>query len=225
MSKVVSECLASILLNSSNLMRIDLDGANLLAPAVVTALEAGMLFNFARHVMLFLATSSFNRWWSKLFQSCQRGRWSLAKQTSAELTSGGEQANFLVSSSSSQYDPGVQSTCWSPSLHCLFTLPTCQSKIWDQQRGEGWYHIFVPKRFLTMDITCRHQQTNFSQLKPRIVNLLVSALQVQNTSFKFSLFRPDNLKVETETGNAQMLLGCLLLVVQDSAALEVAWVQ
>ena len=28
-------------------------------------------------------------------------------------------------------------------------------------------------------------------------------------------------KVETETGNAQMLLGCLLLVVQDSAALEV----
>ena len=29
------------------------------------------------------------------------------------------------------------------------------------------------------------------------------------------------LKVETETGNAQMLLGCLLLVVQDSAALEV----
>ena len=27
--------------------------------------------------------------------------------------------------------------------------------------------------------------------------------------------------METETGNAQMLLGCLLLVVQDSAALEV----
>ena len=30
--------------------------------------------------------------------------------------------------------------------------------------------------------------------------------------------------METETGNAQMLLGCLLLVVQDSAALEVIWV-
>ena len=29
------------------------------------------------------------------------------------------------------------------------------------------------------------------------------------------------VQVETETGNAQMLLGCLLLVVQDSAALEV----
>ena len=39
--KVVSECLASILLNSTNLMRIDLEGANLLAPALVTALEAG----------------------------------------------------------------------------------------------------------------------------------------------------------------------------------------
>ena len=42
-SKVVSECLASILLNSPNLMRIDLEGANLLAPAVVTALEAGII--------------------------------------------------------------------------------------------------------------------------------------------------------------------------------------
>ena len=37
--KVVSECLASVLPNSSNLMRIDLDGANLLAPYLVTALE------------------------------------------------------------------------------------------------------------------------------------------------------------------------------------------
>lgn len=47
--------------------------------------------------------------------------------------------------------------------------------------------------------------TNFNHLKPRIVNLLVNALQV-----------------ETETGNAQMLLGCLLLMVQDSSALEEA---
>ena len=37
--KIVSECLASVLLNSSNLMRIDLEGANLLAPYLVTALE------------------------------------------------------------------------------------------------------------------------------------------------------------------------------------------
>ena len=47
--------------------------------------------------------------------------------------------------------------------------------------------------------------TNFNHLKPKIVNLLVNALQV-----------------ETETGNAQMLLGCLLLMVQDSSALEEA---
>ena len=37
--QIVSECLASVLLNSSNLMRIDLEGANLLAPYLVTALE------------------------------------------------------------------------------------------------------------------------------------------------------------------------------------------
>ena len=37
--KIVSECLASVLLNSSNLMRIDLEGANLLAPYLVSALE------------------------------------------------------------------------------------------------------------------------------------------------------------------------------------------
>ena len=37
--QIVSECLASVLLNSSNLMRIDLEGANILAPYLVTALE------------------------------------------------------------------------------------------------------------------------------------------------------------------------------------------
>ena len=47
--------------------------------------------------------------------------------------------------------------------------------------------------------------TNFNHLKPRIVNLLVNALQV-----------------ETETINAQMLIGCLMFLVQDAAALEEA---
>ena len=120
------------------------------------------------------------------------------------------------------YDLGVQSTCWSPSLHCRFTSPTCPSKIWGQGRVEGQYHMPVFKWVLKpLDTPFRHQQTNFSQLKPRIVNLLVSALQVWNTAFKSHLFTPLNSKVETETGNAQMLLGCLLLAVQDSAALEV----
>ena len=120
------------------------------------------------------------------------------------------------------YDLGVQSTCWSPSLHCRFTSPTCPSKIWGQGRVEGQYHMPVFKWVLKpLDTPFRHQQTNFSQLKPRIVNLLVSALQVCNTALKSHLFTPLNSKVETETGNAQMLLGCLLLVVQDSAALEV----
>ena len=39
-NQVVSESLASILLNSSNLLRIDLDGVNVLTPFLVTALEA-----------------------------------------------------------------------------------------------------------------------------------------------------------------------------------------
>jgi hypothetical protein len=38
--QIVSESLASILLNSSNLLRIDLDGVNVLAPSLLTALEA-----------------------------------------------------------------------------------------------------------------------------------------------------------------------------------------
>jgi len=140
--KVVSECLASILLNSSNLMRIDLDGANLLAPAVVTALEAVLP---EREV--------------KLGQS-NISRTDLRR-------------------------------CAIHLLESILALPLhfANMPIKDLGPGEGG----------------RHQQTNFSQLKPRIVNLLVSALQV-----------------ETETGNAQMLLGCLLLVVQDSAALEEA---
>ena len=45
--------------------------------------------------------------------------------------------------------------------------------------------------------------TNFNHLKPRIVNLLINAIQV-----------------ETETLNAQMLIGCLMFLVQDAAALE-----
>jgi len=140
--KVVSECLASILLNSSNLMRIDLDGANLLAPAVVTALEAVLP---EREVKLGQANIS---------------RTDLRR-------------------------------CAIHLLESILALPLhfANMPIKDLGPGEGG----------------RHQQTNFSQLKPRIVNLLVSALQV-----------------ETETGNAQMLLGCLLLIVQDSAALEEA---
>ena len=38
--RVVSECLASVLLNSASLMRLDLEGGNLLVPYLLTALEA-----------------------------------------------------------------------------------------------------------------------------------------------------------------------------------------
>merc|ERR1719334_834766 len=140
--KVVSECLASVLLNSSNLMRIDLEGANLLVPALVTALEA------------------------------------VLPEREVKLAQGNLSRTDLR-------------RCSIHLLESILTLPL--------------HFANTPIKDLTPGETSRPQLTNFSQLKPRIVNLLVNALQV-----------------ETETGNAQMLLGCLLLMVQDSAALEEA---
>ena len=87
------------------------------------------------------------------FQSCQRGKWSWASLTSAQLTSGGKETKpmslIMIKVTNWQSIPhfsallwsqGVQSTCWSPSLHCLFISPTCPSKIWDQERVEGQDH-------------------------------------------------------------------------------------
>ena len=66
MNQVVSESLASILLNSSNLLRIDLDGVNVLTPFLVTALEAVLpekevgffLFNKRNYLNVELYTSN-----------------------------------------------------------------------------------------------------------------------------------------------------------------------
>jgi hypothetical protein len=120
--KVVSECLASILLNSSNLMRIDLEGANLLAPALVTALEAVLP---EREVKL--AQSSISR---------------------TDLR-----------------------RCAIHLLESVLALPLhfANMPIKELGPGEGG----------------RPQPANFSQLKPRIVNLLVNALQVDDTCTLF----------------------------------------
>ena len=53
----MSESLASILLNSSNLLRIDLDGVNVLAPSLVTALEAVLPEKEVRNCPEYLYTS------------------------------------------------------------------------------------------------------------------------------------------------------------------------
>jgi len=140
--KVVSECLASVLLNSSNLMRIDLEGANLLAPYLVTALEIVLP---EREIKL--ASNTINR--------------SDLRRCSVHL------------------------------LESILTLPL--------------HFANMPIKELCPGSDRNTPPTNFNHLKPRLVNLLVNALQV-----------------ETETGNAQMLLGCLLLMVQDSSALEEA---
>jgi len=140
--KIVSECLASVLLNSSNLMRIDLEGANLLAPYLVAALEIVLP---EREIKL--ASNTINR--------------SDLRRCAIHL------------------------------LESILTLPL--------------HFANMPIKELVPGSDRNTPLTNFNHLKPRIVNLLVNALQV-----------------ETETGNAQMLLGCLLLMVQDSSALEEA---
>lgn len=140
--KIVSECLASVLLNSSNLMRIDLEGANLLAPYLVAALEIVLP---EREIKL--ASNTINR--------------SDLRRCAIHL------------------------------LESMLTLPL--------------HFANMPIKELVPGSDRNTPLTNFNHLKPKIVNLLVNALQV-----------------ETETGNAQMLLGCLLLMVQDSSALEEA---
>jgi len=141
--KVVSESLASILLNASNLLRIDLEGVNVLAPYIVSALEAVLPERDIR-----LAPSSVNR---------------------GDLRRAG--------------------------VHLLQSM------------------LSLPLHFTNMPIKDlvpgqNKPEANFSHLKPKLVNLLINALQV-----------------EIEPVNSQMLLGCLLLTVQDAAALEQADLQ
>lgn len=130
--QIVSECLASILLNSSSLMRTDLEGANLLAPALVTALEAG------RNVTIII--------------SHYHGLPVLP-----------EREVRLASASLSKAD---LRRCSIHLLESLLALPLhfANMPIKELGPGEGG----------------RQPGTNFSQLKPRILNLLVNALQVSD---------------------------------------------
>lgn len=56
---------------------------------------------------------------------------------------------------------------------------------------------------MTKIISSSNRVTTFGQLKPRLINILMSALQI-----------------ETDSQNTHMLLGGLLLCVQDSANFE-----
>jgi len=139
--KVVSESLASILLNSSSLLRLDLDGVNVLGPSLVSALEVVLPEREVKLSASYINKADLRRSAIHLLQSMLVLPTHFANMPIKELLPTGER----------------------PAVH------------------------------------------NFNQLKPRLVNLLINALQV-----------------EVEAGNTQMLLGCLMLAVQDSAALEEA---
>ncbi|XP_063235788.1 ral GTPase-activating protein subunit beta isoform X2 [Bacillus rossius redtenbacheri] len=140
-SRECGEALASVLLNSSDLFRLDLDGALVLVPYVIDALEV------------------------------------VLPDKELRLKS-----------------PGVSKTeLRQASIHLLLSM------------------LALPLHFQNLPIKelCvgglpdRNNPLTFTQLKPRLMNLLINALQI-----------------ETNAQNSQMLLGGLLLSVQDSAAAE-----
>ncbi|XP_037051456.1 ral GTPase-activating protein subunit beta isoform X10 [Bradysia coprophila] len=137
--KECDESLASILYNSSDLFRVDLDGIQVLLPAFISALELVL----PEKNLKIKSTTTYNK---------------------TELRRAS--INILLS-------------ILALPLH-FQTLP-----IRDLLNGPA------------------DKSTTFAQLKPRLINVLMNALQV-----------------ESDEKNSHMLLGGLLLCVQDSAAFE-----
>ncbi|XP_024939049.1 ral GTPase-activating protein subunit beta isoform X11 [Cephus cinctus] len=137
------ETLASVLLNSADLFRLDLDGIQVLVPAVITALEVVLPDKDLK-----LKSNSVSR---------------------VELRRA--------------------------SIHLLISMLTLPLH----------FQNLVIKELPAFSILGNQDrnQVTFAQLKPRLMNLLINALQV-----------------ETDPQNTHMLLGGLLLSVQDSAAAE-----
>uniref|UniRef100_A0A1B6CX62 Rap-GAP domain-containing protein n=1 Tax=Clastoptera arizonana TaxID=38151 RepID=A0A1B6CX62_9HEMI len=139
-SRECNECLAYILVNSADLLRLDLDGVQLLVPSIEEALEIVLPDKDLK-----LKSSSISK---------------------VELRRA--------------------------SIHLLLSM------------------LVLPLHFqnlaikeLTPSAGSERGLLTFAQLKPRLMNLLINALQV-----------------ETDPQNTQMLLGGLLLSVQDSAIFE-----
>ncbi|XP_059096422.1 ral GTPase-activating protein subunit beta-like isoform X2 [Tigriopus californicus] len=140
--KVVSEVIAMILVNSNDLLRLDLDGVHVVLPYLITALESVL-----PERELKLRPTNVSK---------------------TELRRAG--INILIS---------------------MLALPSHFQNLPIKElvpghQGEAIGHTFV-------------------SLKPRMVNLLINALQV-----------------ESEAINTQLLLAGLMFVVQDSSALEMA---
>ncbi|XP_053961642.1 ral GTPase-activating protein subunit beta isoform X13 [Anastrepha ludens] len=139
-SKECDETLASILLNSSDLFRLDLNGVQVLLPGFISALEIVLPDKDLK-----IKTQAM------LFNKTELRRASI---------------NILLS---------------------ILTLPL--------------HFQTLPIRDLTNESTERI--ITFIQLKPRLINILMNALQV-----------------ETDAQNTHMLLGGLLLTVQDAVTFE-----
>ncbi|XP_033225547.1 ral GTPase-activating protein subunit beta isoform X3 [Belonocnema kinseyi] len=141
-SKECGETLASILLNSADLFRLDLDGIQVLVPVVLSALEVVLPEKDLR-----LKSNSVSK---------------------IELRRA--------------------------SIHLLISMLALPLHFQN-----------LPIRELPSGVAVSYEknQSTFAQLKPRLMNLLINALQV-----------------ETDPLNTHMLLGGLLLSVQDSAAAE-----
>ncbi|KAF7994357.1 hypothetical protein HCN44_003829 [Aphidius gifuensis] len=137
------ETLASILINSSDLFRLDLDGVEILAPAILTALE------------LVLPDKDLK----------------LKSQNISKIELRRASIQILLS---------------------MLVLPLHYQNLEIRELPNTSVGIGFEKNTLT-----------FGQLKPRLMNLLINALQVENDSL-----------------NTHMLLGGLMLSVQDSATVE-----
>ncbi|KAJ9585303.1 hypothetical protein L9F63_002888 [Diploptera punctata] len=137
------ETLSSILMNSADLFRLDLDGVQVLLPHVIDALEIVLP---EKELKTAIKSTSVSR---------------------IEL----RRASIQL-------------------LLSLLVLPLHFQNLTIKELGGG---------------SCEKGPLTFAQLKPRLMNLLINALQV-----------------ESDSQNAQMLLGGLLLSVQDSAAAEEA---
>ncbi|XP_061400512.1 ral GTPase-activating protein subunit beta [Musca vetustissima] len=139
-TKECDETLASILLNSADLFRLDLDGVHVLLPSFIAALEIVLP---AKDLKIKNQSMQFNK--TDLRRSA---------------------IQILLS---------------------ILTLPL--------------HFQTLPIRDLTNETSERI--TTFLQLKPRLINILMNALQV-----------------ETDAQNTHMLLGGLLLTVQDAVTFE-----
>lgn len=162
--KECEETMASILYNSADLFRLDLDGVQVLLPSFISALELLLPEKEMKWRQPHHAQSAFNK------TDLRRAA-----------------IHLLLS-------------MLSLPLH-FQTLPIRDLSNTSLDKCVAAFLKYIIYFYCKMFSTFR--MTTFAQLKPRLINILMNALQV-----------------ETDAQNTHMLLGGLLLCVQDSALFE-----